>query len=259
MVFWKAHEIPVGQCASFRIDHLSLWIWHQAGEWRLAHHLEAAPQALEYRPDVPVPENVEWIRYVDSEGRPEIRLLPVMPGLPLVVRPESPLHLLPLSQSSLYVGIPVTVRVELPLHNDTLLLAAFPVQALSKTWFGTPDDPRGLLCLALHSRARLTIDGLGPVDPARAICTMQLKNASHGILEYRTLALLTDHLGISQGANGRLWATTVEVTFKGIDADTGIRYLGSQAGGDRRLTPLTEPRNPATESLSSRLLGGWTR
>jgi len=148
-----------------------------------------------------------------------------------------------------------------PLHNGALRLSEFPVQALSKTWFGTPDDPRGLLCLALHSRARLTVDGLGPVDPARAICTMQLNNASPGILEYRMLALLTDHLGISRGGDGRLWATTVEVTFKGVDTDTdtGIRYLGGQVVNNRRLTPLTEPRNPVTESLSSRLLGGWIR
>lgn len=202
---------------------------------------------------------MEWIRYVDTEGCPEIRLCPVVPLLPLVVRPESPMHLLPRSNSSLYVGIPVSVRVELPLHNGALRLSEFPVQALSKTWFGTPDDPRGLLCLALHSRARLTVDGLGPVDPARAICTMQLNNASPGILEYRMLALLTDHLGISRGGDGRLWATTVEVTFKGVDTDTDIRYLGGQIVNNRRLTPLTEPRNPVTESLSSRLLGGWIR
>ena len=88
MDFWEAYKIPVGHCDRFRIDHLSLWFWHQAKEWRLAHRLEETPQSLEHTPDVPVPENVEWIRYVDTEGCPEIRLCPVVPLLPLVVRPE---------------------------------------------------------------------------------------------------------------------------------------------------------------------------
>lgn len=259
MRLWQSHENPVGHCACLRLERLVLWIWHPAGEWRLAHRLEDEPQAAEYRPDDAVPEQVEWTRFIDAEARPDIRFRPVMPALPLVVRPEAAMHLLPRVESQLYVGIPVTVRIERPRGEEGVILAEYPVQPLTKTWFGAPDDPHGLLCLALHSRARLTLDGLGPVDPARAVCPMHLKNAADATLEYRSLALLTDHLGIDQGGDGRLWATQVEVTFKGIEADTGIRYLSSSDGARQSLVPLSEPRQPVTESLSRRLLGGWVR
>ncbi len=256
---WTTHRVAAGTCTGFRIGRLSLWVRHEAEEWRLAHQLTDEPGPAGVTPDCRPPDGLEWVRVVDPEHVDEIRLLPVMPARPLVVRPDSTLHLPPAARCRLYIGIPVHVRVELPLQRGTAVLAEWPTQKLSKTWFGAPDDSRGLLCLALHSRARLVIDDLGPAKPARAVCTMRLNNVSGEHLEYRSLALLTDHLGLSRSEDGRLWTTTVAVDFKGTGVHSGVRYLNAYPAGIRQLTVLTPPRMPIAEGLADRLFGAWTR
>ena len=197
MFSWHSRELPAGRCAVLRMGRLTLWIWQAPGEWRLATLQEERPQATEYRADLPVPREVpDWIRYIGPDRPGAFRLLPVLPPLPLAISPASALHLLPSSRSELFVGIPVTVRVEIPHGGQTLTLAEFPVQPLAKTWFGQPDDPHGLRCLSLRSRARLDVAELGPADPARAVCELRLHNPTTAMLPFQSLALPTDPLGL---------------------------------------------------------------
>lgn len=256
MFSWQPRELPAGRCALLRMGHLTLWIWHVPGEWRLAALQEEQPQATEYRDDLPVPREVgEWIRYTGPAANSTFRLLPALPALPLAISPASVMHLLPASRSELFVGIPVTVRVGIPYGGDTLTLAEHPVQPLAKTWFGQPDDPRGELCLSLRSRARLDVAELGPADPARAICALRLHNPTAAMLPLQSLALPTDPLGLAQDSEGRLWTTDVEVVFKGGGTEATLRYVEGAEAGQRTL--LTPPRHSAAAgNFSSRLLGG---
>ncbi len=175
----------------------------------------------------------------------------------MVLRPEADLKLLPGHTSVFYVGVPISLRFSLSPGQAHVPLATVPVQLMSKTWTGAPDDSEGRLCLALRSRARNNLAELAPEERGRAICLLNVTNQSAEQFTFERLTLLTDHLAIYEGADKRLWTTPVKVAFRGQDNDARIVYpsrLPEDAGAANQLMP---PRQQATESISSRLLGTW--
>jgi hypothetical protein len=253
---WQTHETPVAGCLACRLDRLTLWIWHATGEWRLCHRYEesAGPSGVAL---VAPPAGSAWVSFVGAGESERLRLVPAMPALPVIVRPAVPLNLLPGQHAAFFVGVPVSLGGDLLTANGAVRLAESPVQVLSKSWSGPPDDEVGMLCLALRSRARRAIAELDPAESGRAICALHIHNQSPEVFEFQRLTLLTDHLGLQLGTDGQLWTTPVEVAFRGPGSVARTRYLTDLPAAARQATQLTPPRQALAESLSSRVLNVW--
>ena len=257
---WNPQKIPAGACMQGRLDNLRIWVWHAGSEWRLAQESNASLATDTGWSKGAPPEALPWMRFAGNQALDTLVAQPDLPELPVVMRPEVDLKLLPGSTSVFYVGVPIALRLALSDHElAPLPLTTIPVQPMSKTWSGAPDDPEGRLCLSLRSRARHSLAELNPGERGRAICLLTVTNQSAEQFTFERLTLLTDHLALYEGSDQRLWTTPVTVVFRGKIDEARIVYparLPKEAGAAQ---PLMPPRLPAAESISSRLLGTWHR
>lgn len=254
---WTTYDLTAERCLHVRLDRLDLWIWRASGEWRLARQMAATPRFAAAVATVPPPEGLTWVRYAGADELPTLRLLPALPATPVMVRPADAIHLLPGHDTPFFVGIPLSVRVAALSPSRSLTLADFPVQALSKTWSGAPDDDEGVACQALRSRARRQVSELDPGERGRAICVLHVLNDTSDSFEFQRICLLCPHLGVLQGGDGLLWTTPVNVLFRGHASAARIRYDRNPPPAAPDATLLTPPREAVAESLSSRVFGAW--
>lgn len=258
MTPWQTYEIPVGACLCGGVDSLTLWLWHVAGEWRLASRQErVASRKVAVTLDCEPPADLVWTRFAAADDMTRVRLLPALPALPVVLRPADALNLLPAHRAAFFVGVPISIRVEMATPHGHIRLAEIPVQTLSKTWSGAPDDEDGMLSLALRSRARRTLPELGGGECGRAICALNIHNHTAEVFEFQRLVLLTDHLGVFGGRDGQLWTTPMDVSFHGHGSAARMAYHSAAPSFASDATVLTPPRITLSESLSRRVLSAW--
>ncbi len=99
----ETHRLAVGPLAIWlRGVKNELWVSHAcAAPW------EPAPEELR--------DGAEWSRWAMREGEHRLRVLPVFPDRPLVVKPEHPFTLLRRARARVYMRVPLWVRLEVAL------------------------------------------------------------------------------------------------------------------------------------------------
>jgi hypothetical protein len=189
-----------------------------------------APNAL--------PENITWSRWALESACQEIRLVPLFPDRPVVVKPESAFRVTTGAQARIYVRVPLWVRIE-PAIPESMPLVEIPTIVLSNTWFGTFTN--GELCYWISSGARMQIEP-DPSRPFLAICPIQIINRADEELYVEKLCLRVGKLSLfNQG--GQLWADETRIIHKGGDEASRIEISGRaprEAGEAELVSPPRE-------------------
>lgn len=210
MTPWQRYEIPANATRYWQLGPLELWLADDDGEWCLATRRKAEREdgvtvceAREKPPELP------WQRWVAPAAARAVNLMPLLPDLPLVVRPEEPIALPPKARGLFYASLPLSVGVE--LAGGPRLLTV-PSVAMSKTWFGEPD--RGELCYTLRSLLRRSLAEL-PAHPGRLICPLTIENEADSTLPFLRLVLQVANLAVFQDQQERLWTNAVTMKYRG--------------------------------------------
>jgi hypothetical protein len=198
---------------------LDLWIRKEENEWLLTHRHEAGREDRVLSRDLePAPEGAAWVRWITADDSRDFRLRPVMPDRAVVVRPESPVSLLPRQSTLMFVGVPMSL--ELVVGAGGAKLTAFPSLVLSKSWFGIPTE--GERCYALRTLALPSPQALMP-RVHRIVCSVQVRNLSADVLSFERLCLRCPHLRIYRGRT-RFWANVVRLSYRGKDEWSRVVY-----------------------------------
>lgn len=251
METWKPRELDHDRPLYWRIGPLKLWVQRTADEWMVAVDREPEDEnGLQVAEAVAKPEELEWNRWAALGDSQLVRLLPVTPDRPVVVRPESPVKFPPQAEALFYARIPLWVRVVVGTEGEVVLCEE-PSLILSNSWFGDP--MRGELCYSMRTSARRSLAGL-PARPHRAVCPILISNRAQDQLDFERICLRVNHLNI-YGSDSGLWTSEAKVTFRGEDQESRIdledqppRTPDSPAA----LALLTKARDPARQSVFSR-------
>ncbi len=242
---WRPLALEPERRYRSRVGPLTVWLKRVDGELYVASALQAGETDVQplCREEEAGPEP-PWIRFVVETDSDLVRLRPVMPDRPVVVRPQYPLKMQGGSRALFFVKVPVWVRLQAG-QSDPPPLCELPTVVLSNTWFGTPSD--GELCYALKTKARRTLEE-APPDAFQVVCPVSVRNQTSVDLDFRRLCLRVVHLGVYLGSAG-LWANTVEVVYRGEEQASQIEITGKliEAAGDAEL--VAEPRQPSSRSL----------
>lgn len=216
------------------IGPLVFWIHRVENELWLTHrHLQEGEDAPEEAGD-----DAEWSRWAMKDAPHHLRILPVFPDRPLVVKPEHPFTLLRRAEARVYTRIPLWVRIE-AVDQDRgqgVQLVEIPSERLSETWWG--DFMDGELAYWVRTKARPELR-IGLLEPHMAMCTLQLTNRSEDDLRVEKLSLRVEHLSIFE-MDGRLWAEEVHVSYRGEAEGSDITMRDEpprEAAGARELSP----------------------
>ena len=189
-----------------------------------------------------------------------LRLLPVLPDRPLVVKPEHPFTLLRRASARIYMRIPTWIRVEAVEERDggASVLAEIPTVHLSDTWWGDFQEGELAYWLTTQGRREFTPDLFKAHFVMSAV---QLDNRSDDDLRVEKLSLRVEHLSIYE-KDGWLWAEEVRVDYHGEDDGSEVHMDDEpprEAAGARELTPARAQRRSFRTRTFARLraMSGW--
>jgi hypothetical protein len=216
---------------------LDCWVRRGETEWRVATNHELRAETLASLPESrPPEEDAKWRRWVTGETGRGLALRPAMPDRSVVVRPESPVSILPGKTTDFYIGVPLWIQ--LSSVADDAMLAEIPSVKLSNTWFGEP--VQGELCYAMRTGAYLAPADV-PDRRNRAVCTIQVRNAAMETLSFERICLRCPHLKIFS-VNGRFWANTTRLTHRGHNEWNRVAYAPGPPLDADSATLVADPR-----------------
>ncbi len=142
-----------------------------------------------------------------------IRIAPRVPPLSVVARPEMPVWLGVGETLRAYVGVPAWVTLDVgATHPDGVGVPELPLQALQRTWVGTPTE--GSLCLATRTHLRLSVDRLQHTAH-RIACPVVLRNSGTEALTIERLVLPLPaarlYTAVDPTGNAALWSETLVI------------------------------------------------
>ena len=215
---WGETTFEVGDCRYWRIGPLGFWIRRAEMEWQMVEQ-RYDDEALVVAADQPEPpEDAVWTRWASGSVQPPVRVRPVTPDRPVVVRPAQPFRILKGGRARIFIRIPVWVRIELVTKQGPLEITEVPTVQLSNTWFGSLFE--GNLCYWTETAARRSIDGLA-ARPHLAVAPMNFHNSVEEELPLEKIRLRTGGLSFYEDARG-LWTSEVQATSFGPDQPAKI-------------------------------------
>ncbi len=222
MNFWDPVDIEPGCTLFWQIGTLNLWVHKTEHELSVYHEeTDNEPAPLICAETKTAPPDVRWHRWTIGQEKGRLRLKPVMPDRPVVVRPENDLTLCVGAEGVFYARIPFWIAVLDTCRTPENLLCEIPAKSLSNTWFG-PNTTTGSLCYDMQTSARRSLEGVEPVEH-RALCPVKMKNKSQAPFDFTRVCIHTAHLNIYSYKN-RLWTSRVDLTYRGEGKQDIISY-----------------------------------
>lgn len=242
---WQEIDIKERIIYHYQIGPLDLWINRVENEWQMAfEHENGSQERAEISETATAPINLKWYRWILDKRFHKLKITPIMPDRPVIVRPEVPVSIMPGQTAVFFVAIPMFIKVS--VGNQSTILCEEPTLFLSNTWFG--DAAQGELCYALKTTAKLNPDHLDP-HHYRVVCPMEITNKCHEqLLDSHRLCLRVRYLNIYHGAT-RLWGNTSKVTFYGTDQLSKITYDPKIHEFDGEKVLIGNARNTQTKNL----------
>lgn len=232
---------------------LDLWIRRRPGEWHVAH---AQDDELENRPtewsETASPRDLPWERWIVGGESRLIRLRPLPPDRPVVVRPEMPVRLGPGQATDFFVGLPLWIEVSAGPHDSSEMLCDIPSVRLSSTWFGTPQE--GELCYSMRTLAHRSPEALLAREH-RCICPLQVKNSSREVLSFERICLRCQHLHVYRGTT-RFWSNAVRLAYRGRQEWSRIVYGRTPPEQSGATEIVAEPRQHTPRGFTLRSFQG---
>jgi hypothetical protein len=250
---WSLRECAPGHCLGGAVGRLRLWILRNPLDWSVTSQSLPSARIEPLRPTDP-PAGAAWQRFAAPADSLRVRLVPVLPERPLVMRPGAPIQILPGHTASLFVTLPVGLRIE-AAGTRPAVLCELPTQPLSKSWLGE-NTAEGEICFALHTRARQSLDELTDTHQGRAVCPVTLQNHSDALLPFIRLCLRTRHMAVYGTPDGRLWTNLTTVVHKGGAMPDQVAFADGPPVQAIQPFLLCPPREAVAHVFAKRALGG---
>ncbi|MFT4900809.1 MAG: hypothetical protein ACI81V_000076 [Lentimonas sp.] len=216
-------------CAEKQLYHwqtgpLNLWIKRDSSDWLIAEtKLPEDNSSARVGPAKDEPTGLEWMRWNFSKPIKDLRISPVMPDRPVVIKARIPSNLAPGAEVTFYVSIPVWVRLATKEGIDESEIIRIGSTIISNTWFG--DNIEGELCYAIKTHAVRNIADI-KAYPHRAICPITIRNNANTALPIQKICLRAKYLNVYQNKT-HLWTSKVKVLFRGNDQVSEVKYSQS--------------------------------
>lgn len=245
---WRAIELNEGSCVRLSGADCTVWARRFRDEWMIAsqYDSEQSPTDLARAEVFEWPEELEWTRYVTVDND-ALEIVPALPDRAVVVRPMSPVTILPGRWARFYFTVPLWIRFVSHPPGKVETMCEIPSVALSSTWFGTPTA--GDRCYALDSRLERSAVNLEM--GLRAVCSLVVRNTAREDLKFQRISIHVEHLRLFASQN-RFWANEITVAFRGASEISNVSYAAAPAGEAAGAAQVAGPRVPFDRNLLKR-------
>lgn len=234
-MIWQKLKFAPGETKEFSIGSYKLIIIRFQKEWQIGwgENLSGKMEKSDYG----------WTYFISE--KPEINILPALPDRSLVLKSDHPVRVLPKTSVMNYIRIPVWVQIYAGMIKPENLVLECPVEDLSSTWFGEPDN--GELAYSLPHFAEYAF--IQPsLEPDYAVCPLNISNESSVILDFQRLLVSVRYLSIFN--DGDLLCTNeTKVRYKGEQHNNEVTFVQGKPNLSKNLQHLSSPRDSATKSI----------
>lgn len=238
---WGEWELELEKTQLFSIGNLRLWILLKSADIWIGYLYDAKDQNFSHPP-----EDLEWKRWAIKDEVRTVKLQPVFPDKPLVVKSEYPLKISPGTKIDIFARIPVWICIRIPSNNYQLL--EIPIVQLSRTWFG--NHVEGELCYYATTKARKSLSQVDP-KPYLVNCPISIANKSEDDLNFENFCYRVERLKLFRN-NGQLWADETKIIYHGENLNSDVIMSGKLPDGISKDSLVTEPRKKIQKSLATR-------
>ena len=236
-MIWNKFELTEGKTYGWAIKGCKIWVQKHPDNWSVSTEYPENKEEYWIAKESDEENNKEWKKYIVKNPK-YLYFLPVMPDLPVVLKPKNSIKILPKQGYKFYINIPVWIQLYHNQKSEETLLDQFPVVPLSNTWFGEPDS--GELAYS-YNHDFFDFQGLATPDPAEALCPVQIINQSPKTLDFQRLLIRMENLSIYRHQD-RLIASQTHIEYKGQDQINRISFIRDHSFENLKL--LSNPRNP---------------
>ncbi len=245
-LFWCESELKTDVLKKYKIGDLRFWCVGGDNLISLAYQYINGEN---YEKDAEQPpDDIKWNRWSLPHAVEKLKLSPLFPDKPIVVKPEINLKVPTNVTTRFFVRIPVWVKLELLQNKTKTELVDLPSVALSPTWFGTPME--GDLCYWITSSAKISAEP----DISRnhmILCPISLTNKSDVELEITKLKIQVSSLSVFFD-DQQLWSDDINITYRGEQDLSQIKVSGKAPNEAPEAIRLVLPRSDAKKSFTSR-------
>lgn len=246
--FWKKYQFAVSQTRLFKAGMAEVSIKHIRNGWLIRNHSAAAMSDELMVTDTGDFVDDSEVLHLYTGNSDELAVVPALPDKAVVFRNTKKLKVSPGASSELYFRIPLSIQFYSQEVKDENLLFEIPLKRLSDTWFGEIDNGE-----PAYSIGNNFDEDLGAVEPAvwEALCSVEIKNNTFGILDLQRLILRVEDFGLFL-VNGRLLTSHVSIEFKGQEQAGSVNLsIRSEIHGEK-LQQVAKPRSAESKNLLRR-------
>ncbi|MBN2289174.1 MAG: hypothetical protein JXQ83_07560 [Candidatus Glassbacteria bacterium] len=252
-VWWGSFSLPEDRSGRWRIGSASFWVERLANEWRVAYRAgdESADNGVEV--SVPLPglgdygTEAQVARFGVGATGSTVTLAPALADRSVVIRPDTPLYILPNREVTFYVSSPLWLRIE--TGKPPTVLQDVPIFRPSDTWFG-PSTMEGELCYANRVYGRLKLEDIR-FRPYRAVTVVYLRNRGDDSILLERLNLPVPNLSLYEAGDSTLWTQAVALEM-GADSKAGLELAGTAPREAANAKLICGPRQQVEKSILSR-------
>jgi hypothetical protein len=192
-------------------------------------------------------ESGEFARFIAGKES-KISIEPNLPELPIVIKPESALSVLPGVTFHCFVSVPLVYVVKSGRGKKEKTLIEASVRSLSRSWFGEPWG--GEVAYFLDSPLHQSIGAYGEDDSA-ILCPVTIVNRSNQILSLDRMILRVPYLSVYEGKS-RLYSNVTKISFRGQDLISQVSIQKGAPEVESSLKLAAHPRQTDESGLLSK-------
>ena len=174
-----------------------------------------------------------------------IYLQPSLPDLPITIKPEQITSILPGCRMEVFIEVPLLLSVYYGTNSRKELLMEFPLEPLSRSFFGSPDN--GEISYFLESPLLCEYEAYENKDSS-IYCPVAITNKSLQKLDVERMIVRVPLLSIFS-CKDSLLSSPVSIVFRGADMVSQISYLKYGSEKKQQVVPVAPPRQNDDKSL----------
>ncbi len=252
---WGDLVVPKNACINLHCDDLDVYIRQVDDEWLFARTFgeksdDGSSDTVTILQSVQTPSDLVWFRVITGK-KEKLEVTPVLPDRPLVIRPESPVLLLPGRHAQFYIALPVWLSFAAVSGKTKTVIQEIALKSLSNTWFG--DQGSGEFCYSLDSPLMRIPDQLH-AGSSRVICPLIVRNGSKEKLDFERICVHVENLSIFRDGDD-LWTNEIKMLFTGGDQISQITVQNEPPKNLPNALRISGPREVHNRNVIRRSFG----
>lgn len=243
--FWNKYEFSVGQTMLFKAGNAEIFVKHIQNGWLIKGRVPVQPYSELVMEEVPdIADDTEVLHFKTGKSH-MLHVAPALPNKAVVFRNNKNIKISAGQTANLYFKVPLTIQFYFQEVKDENRMFEMPLQRLSDTWFGEPDN--GEPAYSIGSNYDKAFEEV-KAELWEAVTPVEIINNTTGLLDLQRLILRVEDFSLFL-RHKQLLSNHVAIEFKGQEHAGSVNLTLKKDLHGQKHVQLSKPRNTGSRTL----------